>query len=281
MSNVQHGSNIITRALQLSSRRGKITQDDFRELILSQDKPDMRYIDGGKCQICGRDWENRDVNTDSREYSAFFPVCFCDEISIDELAARRSDRMNRVNYYMERAKIPAKFWKTLSDMNQDVSESVRAGIAGATNYLKSREAHRGKWFLIFGDVGTGKTHIVCSIARYIILEYGWSVRYIRMADFIKNGISGENRDIMNNKVLILDDIDKLNPGKGESKYIPERIFSLYDNAYTNNMILLMTGNFSGIPALADIYPEPVISRIGEQTTKQNRIHITGEDYRWR
>lgn len=81
------------------------------------------------------------------------------------------------------------------------------------------EDHKGQWFTLVGGIGTGKTHLVVSIARACI-EKGEDVRFISVSDLLDTfGFVSEHpayqqqldEILRNTDLLILDDLGAHSP----------------------------------------------------------------------
>ena len=98
-----------------------------------------------------------------------------------------------------------------------------------------------KGLMFYGPTGTGKTHLVCSIANRLIRKYGLAVHFMSTVNLPRNdtGLIYELSDRNSVPVLILDDLgaEKLTARALECLYI------LIDNRLMNEAPILVTTNF--------------------------------------
>lgn len=82
---------------------------------------------------------------------------------------RRAGRQQAIGRLVSRAAIPARFAGASLD---DVVESQSSAYAVGRDYVEHFEAHlqSGSGLLLFGDVGTGKTHLACAIGNALLRQ---------------------------------------------------------------------------------------------------------------
>jgi DNA replication protein DnaC len=144
-------------------------------------------------------------------------------------------------------------------------------------------------FLLWGKPGTGKTHIVCAMARYFVLEKGYSVRFVdffQLLSDLKAGF-GDGRSesdlispLVSPDVLIIDELGKGRATDWEVSILDQLVSRRYNAGRT----VIATSNFDpnkgagqdGLPGLITRIDERIHSRLCEIC---EFIEIQGDDYR--
>jgi len=133
------------------------------------------------------------------------------------------------------------------------------------------------WFVFYGNVGTGKTHLATSIAKYK-WENGCKnqkiVKFRNICLEVKNDFAEEINIIKhysNYDLLIIEEI-----GRGyNSEFEVSVLFEIIDNRYENNKQTILTTNIN-INDFIDFVGEATIDRLKEKATF---ISFDWESYR--
>ncbi len=154
--------------------------------------------------------------------------------------------------------------------------------------------------VLYGDVGRGKTHLLCAMLRELALAYGVGVRFIEFSHLVAEIKSGFDlgrgagsliRDLVHVDVLAIDELGKGRNTEWEGTVLDELISKRYNAmkpilATTNyrpgstgtavgNAAAVLTGTGTS-PGLADRVGDRVYSRLRETC---DFVEIVGEDYR--
>lgn len=181
--------------------------------------------------------------------------------------------------------------KTLADFRTDIYEdnsrditdrtsrqSAEAALNAANKFVQ--EFPNRKNLFIFGDTGTGKTHLACCIATEVINK-GCSAIFIKAADYIDlcyqrySDRSGEKiamyEKLLNCELLVLDDLG----ADVSTKNSDSLLLSLIDDRLNAGLSTIITSNLT-IAQIKDIYSERVSSRI---IGDYKGFHFFGADLR--
>lgn len=158
-------------------------------------------------------------------------------------------------------------------------------IRKAKNYVKYFDEMRkdNTGLLLYGNVGSGKTYIACSIANAIISEYSYSVKMRNFAqilnDLQKGGFNLDRNEyiesITNPILLILDDFGI----ERNTEYALEQIYNVINARYLKERPTIITTNlnFKDIEAEQDdVMLNRIYSRIIEMCLP---LRVTGIDRR--
>jgi len=146
------------------------------------------------------------------------PLCVIENNLIKHEEWLRREHLRWQVNALEESGIPARYHgKTLTDFVPR-SEKQRVALDVAREYLDTfdQQLKAGRCLIFCGNVGTGKTHITCAIARALVLA-ARSVRYATVAGLIqllrstwrKGSEQSEMdllRDLQSLELLVLDEI---------------------------------------------------------------------------
>lgn len=143
----------------------------------------------------------------------------------------------------------------------------------------------GKGIYIYGEVGSGKTHICYAIKHHFENEAEW--KYLRIwnvvdlihqirADFDRPHMEKKQPEVdltdpNDNKILILDDIG----AEKVSEFVAETLYYIINHRYVNMLPTIFTSNYD-MQSLADRIGERSASRIVEMC---DVYKLTGGDRR--
>jgi DNA replication protein DnaC len=164
--------------------------------------------------------------------------------------------------------IPPRFEKTKYD---DVPKEIK-DVVESLNMVR-----RGLY--IHGDVGTGKTHIVYAVARYVEETMGKKVRvytspdlFAKMRDSLDGEYKGFIRDLLEYRgLLIIDDIGAEKP----TDWVMEQLYRIINMRYNEILPTIFTSNYS-LKDLSEKIDGRIPSRIVEMC---EIVELTGKDKR--
>jgi DNA replication protein DnaC len=263
----------------------KLTQEKYHEyvskLLNDMDKTDPTYeynfkqLHGGECEDCKKSWKQKDIELSIAEYKIYVPDCDCYE------KKKKIEKENRL--YLMRGKaadIPERYLNhTVKEMDlKNISLKTKEAIESITNYIKNKR-YKERGCLLYGDVGTGKTHCAISILKYLIINDQMNCKYMRMSEFIKKIINHKKdyiEELGNYEAILLDDFDKMNGSHGNNEFILESIFNLIDTLMGNNRIIIITCNYKSSLEMSEKMNQSIFSRIVQCC---DFIKFEGDDYR--
>lgn len=151
----------------------------------------------------------------------------------------------------------------------------------AENYAKNFSDFRkqGKGLLLWGTVGTGKSHMAACIANHLIDE-GHRVlmtNFATMVNVLQSSFDGRQEyiDSLNRyALLILDDLG----AERRSEYMQEQVFNIIDARYRSGLPMIVTTNLTNeeMKKPADIGNSRIYDRILERC---HPIEVNGQSIR--
>lgn len=127
--------------------------------------------------------------------------------------------------------------------NSNESEYLTMGKNYAKHFTKFIKS--GKGLLLYGTVGTGKSHIASCIANELI-DKGYKVLMTNFATIInalQSSFEGRQEyiDSLNRySLLILDDLG----AERQSEYMQEQVFNIIDSRYKSGLPMIITTNLT-------------------------------------
>jgi len=216
-----------------------------------------------------------------------------------EKAAQQASIMGTRRRHREMCGIPFKF------MNQDFStfekgyqdKAFKLCWEYAEKYPADERPTGYKSLLIYGDWGTGKTHLVCSIAHRVLDRWQGGergcprIKFVSEPDLFRkiqatfNYTFEEKRyresgdDIIKGisycDLLILDDVGK--EKRRDMDFVQRTLFAIIDNRYRLQLPMILTANFD-VDGLKRHLEEASFDRVFE-LIKGKYIRLSGKSYR--
>ncbi|MDP7557320.1 MAG: ATP-binding protein [Nitrospinaceae bacterium] len=194
--------------------------------------------------------------------------------------------------------IPGKFAGSTLEIYQPIGLQNKKALSRARDFLSDvkeapQEPHRGLLFI--GGPGLGKTHLVVSILKQLILEEGVDGKFVdffQLLSDIRHGYSTDQSEMsliepyLKSRVLVVDELAKGRNNEWEQTILDQFISSRYNAAdkitlFTTNYSDKSTGNTDSIvpshkQGLEDKVGERIFSRL---TQMCDFIKMEGDDYR--
>ena len=173
-------------------------------------------------------------------------ACKCDRDRQEQEKLREKqieqDRL-RQNCFISKNQIAYTFENADENTDKDI-------IKKAKNYVKHFEEMRkdNVGLLLYGNVGSGKTYIACSIANAIITEYSYNVKMRNFAqilnDLQKGGFTLDRNEyieqITSPALIILDDFGI----ERNTEYALEQIYNVINARYLKARLTIITTNLN-------------------------------------
>lgn len=206
----------------------------------------------------------------------------------------------RMRLYAQ-ANIPARHANSRLTTFQVASPSQQLALGAAMQFLSNfRPGVPSRGLVLYGDVGRGKTHLLCALVGELILEHGVSARFVEFSHLVADlkvafergsGAADVLGNLVSVDVLAIDELGKGRNTEFEGTVVDEVV----SRRYNANTTLLGTTNFepgpsSGFssanlsrpdrtaPRLVDRLGDRVYSRIEEMC---DFVGVQGQDFRLR
>lgn len=223
-----------------------------------------RTIKREKCKFCEKELEQKTMSfiVGDREFVLSGEPVRCDCMKAKIYWKKVDDRRAAIEYKREynrkmmlrkRYYLNSKMNKRLMEYNFDnymTNNDNRMAYEKSKRYAEGfvKGDNKGSLF-ITGGVGTGKTHLAASIANYLIeneipVIFGTLITLLNdIKDTYK--IDGNCESDVIEKyskipLLIIDDLGKERP----SEWILEKLFTIINNRYENNLPIIITTNYN-------------------------------------
>ena len=265
----------------------KMTDEKFRresqymiDKYKAQGEPDAviehmkRHVSGGACSTCGTEYKKVQVKNPFAEYSYYEPRCKC----FKEWERERNANIE-VQESLELAGVPQKYFQSsFENWDYSVDQGLTDAMKKTAEIVQDGRVLQGRGALLYGMVGTGKTHCAVSMLREVLKVSTYNCTFERSADIISKIIKYEGKDtyiqeVMAYDVIILDDLDKMYM---QNEWVKERAFTLLDSIVSSEKVLIATTNLESLRELDDKFGMAISSRIIGQC---EMIKFEGTDYR--
>lgn len=196
------------------------------------------------CGVCGKRKQSKLILRDG-ESMIVRAMCEC-EIKADEEAERRKRCECEIQKLRSVSLIHKKFRNASFDTydeNNYNAKNRRKCERYAKNFETMRKSNEG--LLLWGDVGTGKSHTAACIANYLISQSIPAIMtsfVMLMAEF-GFGAARESElmsAIASTDLVILDDLG----AERDTEYAQEKVYSIIETRYRSQKPLILTTNLS-------------------------------------
>lgn len=198
------------------------------------------------CKTCHERIDGKVIPILNDKNMIFRQSCKCEIAKIEKEKQREKlieqDRIRR-NCFISKNQLNYNFENADNYMDKDI-------IRKAKNYVKYFEKMKEDniGLLLYGNVGSGKTYIACSIANAIITEYGYDVKMRNFSQILnelqKGGFTLDRNDYINQitspVLLILDDFGI----ERNTEYALEQIYNIVNARYLKSKPTIITTNIN-------------------------------------
>lgn len=297
-----------------SERQDQAWRQDWRthQRALAQLPPqEIAELIGNKCQYCGSllvpKVTHQEVMGNVRPVIIWPDYCGCDRgrtaiLKQQNLERFARDKVQKDLYLAHLKRAGLVGWlagATFDTFNQrhdwpgatDCKERVSRYI----DMLFSGERERNNWLVMYGNFGTGKSHLAAAIIHEAI-DRGWRESYFRVwpeylkrlqLTWDKNAVDTEteaevSRELQQGLVVVIDDLDKRQP----TEWVKSTLYTALNYRYNAEMPTILTFNYGpgdssrkvpGRLALEDYLGKAVLDRILEVSF--DVIEFGGVSYR--
>lgn len=220
-------------------------------------------------------------------------VCDCQAKKIDEeeRIQKEIERQNRISRLKENSLLGVRYRANTFEKTQTGhNESFDNALARVKRYCDiSEEAlKKGYGIYIWGNKGTGKTHLTSCMAHELINKYKQVLftNFFEISKSIRATFNGKGNetDLINRiaevDFLFLDDLgtERVVSTNGEDLWLQEKIFEVINKRYNNMKPTIFTSNYSLQELISDRgLMDKTVDRIAEMSTVI--LHIEGNSYR--
>ena len=197
------------------------------------------------CKTCMEQIDGKEVEFLNRQM-IFKVACKCDREK-EEQAKQREKFLEqeriRQNCFISKTQHSYRFEHCDKHTDKEI-------LRKAINYVKHFEEMKkdNVGLLLYGNVGSGKTYLACSIANEIITKYSYVVKVINFAqilnDLQKGGFNLDRNEyidsITNATLLILDDFGI----ERNTEYALEQIYNVINERYLKAKPTIITTNLN-------------------------------------
>ena len=225
-----------------------------------------------KCDVCGEPLEYEITILGVRQ--TIGSTCRCRKKELAEQAERERKQEIKRNRMIC---FGGSKMKNCTFENSEMTETLRIAENYTKNYIKMHI--EGKGLLLYGTVGTGKSHIAACIANRLI-DQGQKVLMTNFATIVnqlQSSFDGRQEYInsLNRySLLILDDLG----AERDTQFMQEQIFNVIDARYRNGQPMIITTNLTPeeIKKPTDIGARRIYDRILERC---HPVKVDGTSWR--
>ncbi|MDK8610836.1 ATP-binding protein [Aerococcus urinae] len=231
------------------------------------------------CKSCGKRVDGELVDLG---FTKFIPRIKCEcEIKRDKENAEREILTRISSLKRDCFSSPNQHQYTFERFLNEKGQAYKVAYNYAKNFEQMKEDNVG--LLFYGDVGSGKTYLACSIANELIEREQVKVKIMNLSQVInqiqKSAFKLDSNEIISNlsniPLLILDDLGI----ERDTSYAREQVYNIINSRYLKGKPTIFTTNLSleiiQNPNI-DLEYQRIYSRILEMTIP---VKVTGEDFR--
>ena len=220
-------------------------------------------------------------------------ICNCQAEKRDEeeRIQQEIERQNKISRLKENSLLGARYKEnTFEKTSSGHNDSFDNALARCKRYcdIANEALKNGYGIYIWGDKGTGKTHLTSCMAHELINKYKQVLftNFFEISKSIRNTFNGKGNetDLINRiadvDFLFLDDLgtERVVATNGEDLWLQEKIFDVINKRYNNMKPTIFTSNYSLQELITDRgLMDKTVDRIAEMSTAI--LHIEGKSFR--
>lgn len=251
--------------IRKASSMSPVSDAEFEKVL--NHRPRVEPREGVECEKCG----NHEYTWVVRDGEKFYKTCEC---------KTRRDNIRRLRLSGLEELVKNYTFQTF----QKKYEWQRQAEEIVLKFLRDKKR---KWMLLYGEPGSGKTHL-CTAAAGRFIAAGAETRYMcwvsesnALKAFANDYTEYERRmkPLKTCRVLYIDDFWKTKENHQPTQADVKIAFDLLNHRYCNRKLVTMISTNWTFEEMMDI-DKAVASRIYEMT-KGYRVEIMGEEKNWR
>lgn len=209
--------------------------------------------------------------------------------------------VHRRRHLFDQAHIPARHAESTLSSFQIQGPSHQIAIAAAMGFLQNfRPDAPSRGLILYGEVGRGKTHLLCAIVRELVLEHGVSARFTEFSHLVADLKVAFERgagaaDVLSQNVSVdVLAIDELGKGRN-TEFEGTVVDEVVSRRYNANTTMLGTTNYEPGPSTGHVTANlsrpgntrpRLVDRLGDRVYSRiedmcDFVAVQGEDFRLR
>lgn len=206
-----------------------------------------------------------------RTFESDCPVCTRQRDDERERAEKEARREAYVERLLARVGVPPRFADATLANYQPTTERAEKVHAACRRYVETwpERFEKGSSLILSGDVGTGKTHLACAIAKALVNKHQASAHYTTVLRAIQRvrstygqGAGETEQDVLDHlssvDLLILDEVGM----QSGSNHEHNTLFEILNRRYENVLPTIVISNL-GIKELVDAIGDRLVDRLKE------------------
>lgn len=243
------------------------TQNSNNEFVKKISLDDFDFSNLKKTTNCEKHGDNVDALFNNK-----CVACYNEQKRIDE----NNKKQDIINHLITLSNIPKRYQNATYDNYLTKNEEMKAFKNKFINYQSNQD------FVVFGNTGTGKTHLSIALLKNLITNYinnleeikevknlAYYAKYYNLAD-LKISSKQEYKQLINAKYLIIDEF-----GANDTDFKERVLFEIIDQRYDNLLNTIIITNLKP-ELMKERFSPQLYSRLKENVFTAQAVH---EDYR--